>query len=137
MRIVIVGGGIVGLATAHTIAAAQPAEEVIVLERESRVAMHQTARNSSVVHAGLYYKPGSLKARLCRRGVTLLRSFCASAAVPYEECGKVLVATGESELPRLRDIHERAEANGVPGVRWLEPSELRAIEPHAGGIAGL
>ena len=137
MRFVVVGGGILGLATARQLVRSQPEAEVIVFERESAVAQHQTAHNSGVVHAGIYYAPGSLKARLCRRGLTLLRNFCTDRGLPYEACGKVVVATDEREIEPLRRLEERARANGVPGLRWLAGSELTAVEPHVRGVAGL
>lgn len=138
MRFVIVGGGILGLATAHQLTASQTDDaEVFVLEREATLAQHQTAHNSGVVHAGIYYAPGSLKARLCRRGLELLRDFCAQRGLPYDACGKVVVALEDRELEPLRRLAERASANGVPGLRWLEASELASVEPHARGVAGL
>jgi L-2-hydroxyglutarate oxidase LhgO len=137
MRVVIVGGGIVGLATARLLATRDPATEVVVLEKEPEVGLHQTVHNSGVVHAGLYYAPGSLKARLCRRGVGLLRTYCRERGLPYEECGKVVVALEERELPRLDALEQRARANGVPRLRRLSASELQTIEPHAAGLAAL
>ncbi|HEX5145500.1 MAG TPA: FAD-dependent oxidoreductase, partial [Conexibacter sp.] len=95
MRVVVVGGGILGLATARLLARTDERAEVVVLEKDAALATHQTARNSGVVHAGIYYAPGSLKARLCRRGMDLMRAFCAERGVPYEACGKVVVALGE------------------------------------------
>lgn len=137
MRVLIVGGGILGLASARLITLQHPGAEVVVLEKEHDVAQHQTGHNSGVVHAGLYYAPGSLKATLCRRGVGLLKAFCTEGGIPYDECGKVVVATHEEELDRFESIRQRAEANGVPGLRTLTASELREIEPHATGIAAL
>ncbi|HEX7291480.1 MAG TPA: L-2-hydroxyglutarate oxidase [Conexibacter sp.] len=137
MRVVVVGGGILGLATARLIARGQPDADVLVLEREPQLALHQSARNSGVVHAGIYYAPGSLKARLCRRGVALLRAFCGERDIPYEACGKLVVALAPAELPRLERLAQRAHANGVPGLRRLDAGELRTIEPHAAGIAAL
>jgi L-2-hydroxyglutarate oxidase LhgO len=137
MRFVVVGGGILGLATARQLAIARPDAEVTVLEREGALAQHQTSHNSGVVHAGIYYAPGSLKARLCRRGLGLLRDFCTERGLPYEACGKVVVATEEREVEPLRRLEERATANGVPGLRWLEGSELAEVEPHVRGVAGL
>src|SRR4029453_5326370 len=134
-RIGIVGGGIVGVALAHRIAGM--GLDVTVLEKEPALAQHQTGRNSGVVHAGLYYVPGSLKARLCRRGVELLREFCAGYGLAYDECGKVVVALDEGELGRLEAIHDRALANGVPGVRMVGRQELRELEPHVQGVADL
>lgn len=137
MRYVIVGGGILGLATARQLASTSPETDVIVLERESSVARHQTSHNSGVVHAGLYYAPGSLKARLCRRGLILLRDYCAQHGLPYDACGKLVVATDERELEPLRRLSERAAENGVPGLRWLGGDQLAAIEPNVRGVAGL
>jgi L-2-hydroxyglutarate oxidase LhgO len=137
LRYVVVGGGILGLATARQLVTSQPGVEVVVLEREQALAQHQTAHNSGVVHAGIYYAPGSLKATLCRRGLGLLRDFCAERGLPYDACGKVVVAIDEREIEPLRRLEERAKANGVPGLRWLEQSDLAAVEPHVTGVAGL
>jgi L-2-hydroxyglutarate oxidase LhgO len=137
MRYIVVGGGILGLATAHQLVASSPGAEVVVLEKERELARHQTSHNSGVVHAGLYYAPGSLKARLCRRGLGLLRAYCAAHHLPYEGCGKIVVATEERELEPLRRLADRAAANGVPGLRWLADSELATIEPNVTGVAGL
>ncbi|MGD9737082.1 MAG: L-2-hydroxyglutarate oxidase [Solirubrobacterales bacterium] len=133
----IVGGGILGLATARTVLAADPGAVVVVLEREAAVATHQTGHNSGVVHAGIYYPPGSLKARLCRRGMELLREFCAARDIAYEACGKLVVASEERERRRLEALAERAAANQVPGLAWLEGEEMRAVEPHVAGVAAL
>jgi len=137
MRVAVIGAGILGLAAARTIAATEPDAELTVFDKEPEIARHQTSHNSGVLHAGLYYKPGSLKARLCRRGVELMRAYCDEHAIAVEECGKVLVATDEVELGRLDDLLERSEANGVPGVRRLSESELRAVEPHVSGLGGI
>ncbi|GAB3449785.1 L-2-hydroxyglutarate oxidase [Streptomonospora sediminis] len=136
-RIGIVGGGIIGLALARWITLNRPGSRVTVLEKEDAVGRHQTGHNSGVVHAGLYYRPGSLKALLCRRGTTLLRDYCAERALPYEQVGKVLVARDAADAARLDDIERRAESNGVPGVTRLGPDGLREIEPHVSGVAGL
>jgi (S)-2-hydroxyglutarate dehydrogenase len=136
-RIAVVGGGIVGTAVADRLGAVADGARVTVLEKEDSLAYHQTGRNSGVVHAGLYYTPGSLKARLCRRGVGLLKEFCAEHGVAYDEIGKVVVALDEVEESRLAAIEERAKANGVPGVRRIDRDELRSIEPHVSGIAAL
>ncbi len=137
MRFVVVGGGILGLATARQLAVSQPNAEVVVLEQERALAQHQTSHNSGVVHAGIYYAPGSLKARLCRRGLGLLRDFCQERGLPYDACGKVVVAIDEREIEPLRRLEERATANGVPGLRWLESRELAEVEPYVTGVAGL
>jgi L-2-hydroxyglutarate oxidase LhgO len=137
LRYVIVGGGILGLATARQLTSTHADAEVVVLEREAAVAQHQTSHNSGVVHAGIYYAPGSLKARLCRRGLGLLRDYCATRGLPYQACGKVVVALDEREVEPLRRLQERATANGVPGLRWLDQRELAEVEPHVTGVAGL
>ncbi|WP_046470260.1 L-2-hydroxyglutarate oxidase [Allosalinactinospora lopnorensis] len=136
-RIGIVGAGIVGLALARWVTVNRPGARVTVLEKEDRVAAHQTGHNSGVVHAGLYYRPGSLKATLCRRGVGLLREYCAERELPYEEVGKILVARSADDSARLDAIERRAEANGVPGVRRLGPEGLRELEPRVQGTGGL
>src|SRR5512132_147521 len=136
-RVGIVGGGIVGVALAHRIATMGRDVAVTVLEKELGLARHQTGRNSGVVHAGLYYAPGSLKARLCRRGVELLSAFCAANGLACDRCGKVVVALDRDELGRLEAIHQRAVANGVPGVRMIGPGELAELEPHVRGVAAL
>jgi L-2-hydroxyglutarate oxidase LhgO len=135
--IVVVGGGIVGLATALALLARRPAASLVVLEKEAAVASHQTGHNSGVLHAGLYYKPGSLKATLCARGRAMLERFCDQHGVPYERCGKVVVATRPDELPRLDELERRGRANGLSGVRRVGPEELHEIEPHAAGLAAL
>lgn len=137
MRVVIVGGGILGLAAGRLLARERSDVEVVLLEKESSLAQHQTGRNSGVVHAGLYYEPGSLKARLCRRGGELLHAFCRDHELPYDGCGKVLVATRQEELSRLERILERAHANGIAEARLIDAAELRALEPHTVGIAAL
>jgi L-2-hydroxyglutarate oxidase len=134
---VIVGGGIIGLAVARQLTLERPGTQVTVLEKEADIAQHQSGRNSGVVHAGLYYPPVSLKAQLCRRGVGLLRDYCADRGIHYEECGKLLVARNGAERGRLQGIRERAQANGVPGVTLVGPEGLRDIEPHVRGVAGL
>lgn len=136
-RLGVVGAGILGLAIARRFKELRPDADVTVLEKEDRVAMHQTGRNSGVVHAGIYYPPDSLKASLCRRGGEWLRGYCENRAIPLEECGKLVVACDAGELERLDELERRARANGVPGLRRVDQDELRAIEPHAAGIAGL
>jgi L-2-hydroxyglutarate oxidase LhgO len=136
-RFIVIGAGIIGLATAREIRHRHPDAEVTVVDKEAAVGRHQTGHNSGVVHAGLYYAPGSLKARLCTRGRQLLREFCETRDLDYEECGKLVVACGDGEVPALREIEARAQANGVPGLRWLDATALRDIEPHAAGVAAL
>ncbi len=133
---VIVGGGIVGLATARQLALDHPHSTVTVLEKEDRVAAHQTGHNSGVIHAGVYYKPGSLKAQLCRAGAASMVQFCQDHDIPHQVCGKLIVATDASELPRLKALHERALANGLP-VRLLPGDEAREYEPYVSAVAAL
>ncbi|WP_019546029.1 L-2-hydroxyglutarate oxidase [Streptomyces sulphureus] len=133
----VIGGGIIGLAVARELHHALPDADITVFEKEAGVATQQTGHNSGVVHAGLYYEPGSLKARLCRRGVELLAEYADRHDVRYEACGKLVVAQNQGELERLHAIHARAVANGVPDVRMIGPAEIKEIEPHARGIAAL
>ena len=135
-RVAVVGGGIVGLATAWTLAR-EHRRSVVVLEAEPDVARHQTGHNSGVIHSGLYYKPGSLKASNCARGRELLYRFCAERGLPHERCGKLVVAVEEAELPRLDALAERGRANGLAGLERLSPERLREREPHVAGRAGL
>jgi (S)-2-hydroxyglutarate dehydrogenase len=135
--VIIVGGGIVGLAVALQIKRLRPRLRLLVLEKESRVGQHQSGHNSGVIHSGVYYKPGSLKARLCLDGARGMVAFCAEHGIPYEICGKVIVATSEEELPRLEELRGRGEANGLTGLRIIGPEELREIEPHAAGLRAL
>ncbi|MFT4009379.1 MAG: L-2-hydroxyglutarate oxidase [Nocardioidaceae bacterium] len=136
-RIGIVGGGILGLAVARTLLQRRPGTELTVFEAEDRLAAHQTGHNSGVVHAGIYYRPGSLKAQLCTRGRSQLAEFCGEHRLPYIECGKIVVAVGESELGRFEALARTAAANGVPGLRRVDAGGLREIEPHATGLAAL
>ena len=134
--ILVVGGGIVGLGVAHTWLARHPGASAVVLEKEDRVAAHQTGRNSGVIHSGAYYKPGSLKAKTCRRGIDLLTRFCDEHAVAWERCGKVIVATRDDELPRLDTIAGRAAANGV-ACEPIDADRLHELEPHCAGVRAL
>jgi L-2-hydroxyglutarate oxidase len=133
----IVGGGILGLATALKVLEAHPSTRLLVLEKESDIARHQTGHNSGVIHSGLYYKPGSLKAQKCVAGRKALLTFCDRHAVPYEICGKVVVATAEDELPRLEELYRRGVANGLQDIEIIGPERLKELEPHARGIKGL
>lgn len=133
----IVGGGILGLAVAREITRRRPGTRVLVFEKENCVGAHQTGRNSGVVHAGIYYKPGSLKATLCTRGRDLLREYCAEHDLPYVECGKLVVAVDRDELDRFDALEKTARENGVPGLRRLDGDEIHEVEPHAAGIAAL
>ena len=135
--IAIIGGGIIGLATANALVDQNPRRRLILLEAEPRLASHQSGHNSGVIHSGLYYKPGSLKARLCAEGREVMYRFCQDHGIAHERCGKIVVATGEQELPRLQELYGRGEANGLRGMRWLAPEEIREYEPHAAGVRGL
>lgn len=135
--VAIVGGGIIGLATAYRLLERRPRLRLALLEKEPELAMHQSGRNSGVVHAGLYYPVGSLKARLCREGRAELERFCEERGVPLVRCGKVVVATHETELPRLVELRARGEANGLRGLAELGPERLRELEPHAAGLRAL
>jgi (S)-2-hydroxyglutarate dehydrogenase len=136
-NVAIVGGGIVGLALARELIGRNPRSSVCVFERERELATHQSGHNSGVIHAGLYYAPGSLKARLCVQGARELYEYCEQRGIASERCGKVIVAANNSELGRLEQLERRAAANGVPGLRRLDAVGIAALEPHARGIAGL
>ncbi|QOT21584.1 L-2-hydroxyglutarate oxidase [Paenarthrobacter sp. YJN-D] len=136
-RFAVVGGGIIGVAVARELSNKLDGVQVTVYEKEGRLAAHQTGHNSGVVHAGLYYEPGGLKARLCRRGVELLQEFCAAKALPYEACGKLVIAQTPEEQKRLDNIFARATANGVPGARMLGGDRIREVEPNAVGLSAL
>ncbi|NMO56120.1 L-2-hydroxyglutarate oxidase [Actinoplanes sp. TBRC 11911] len=133
----VVGAGIVGLAIARELTRRMPGARVVVVDKEARVAAHQTGHNSGVVHAGIYYRPGSLKAELCTRGRALLREYCQEREIPYEECGKLVVAVRRDELGRLEALASRAGENTVPGLRRVGPGEIKDIEPYATGLSAL
>jgi L-2-hydroxyglutarate oxidase len=135
--IVVIGGGIVGMSFAMQASEAFPQARIVVLEKEDGLARHQTGHNSGVIHSGVYYKAGSLKARLCVAGARAMVEFCAQHAIPYEVCGKLIVATKEEELPRLDDLLIRGKANGLDGLRMIEGAAMREIEPHVGGLRAL
>ncbi|HEX6261685.1 MAG TPA: L-2-hydroxyglutarate oxidase [Actinomycetota bacterium] len=134
--VAVIGGGLLGLATARHLLERRPDLRLAVLEKESALALHQSGRNSGVVHSGIYYKPGSLKARLCREGRSMIERFAADHDIPYEACGKLIVAVEESELGRLAELARRAGANGVE-IEEVGPERIRELEPHAVGIRGL
>lgn len=134
-KVGIIGGGIIGIALARALTAR--GEDVTVLEKEARLAQHQTGHNSGVVHAGIYYAPGSLKAELCARGLRRTREFCEEKGLPYREVGKLVVAVDENELPKLAELEKRATENGVPDLRRISIAEMREIEPHVQGVAAL
>src|ERR1700704_2080896 len=135
--ITIIGGGIIGLATALEITQRWSSLKLAVLEKEDRLAAHQTGHNSGVIHSGIYYKPGSLKAQTCVTGAKAIIAFCQQHNIPYEICGKVVVATSQTEIPRLEELHRRGTANGVEGMEMIGPERLRELEPHATGIKAL
>jgi len=136
-NVIVIGGGVVGLAVALEITHRFPHLRLLLLEKEDQVARHQSGHNSGVIHSGVYYKPGSLKARLCVAGAAAMIEFCCEHGIPHKVCGKVVVATSPDELPRLEDLRRRGEANGLIGLRLLGPEELREIEPHAAGLQAL
>jgi L-2-hydroxyglutarate oxidase len=136
-RLVIIGGGIVGLATAVKLLARRPGLQVTLLEKEARVGTHQSTHNSGVLHAGLYYKPGSRKARLAVHGIREMIQFCKEHGIAHEICGKLVVATDAEEVIRLRTLLERGQQNGLRGLQWLEAGAMREIEPHVAGIAAV
>lgn len=133
----VVGGGIVGLAIARELGLRRPHARVVVVEKEDRLGAHQTGHNSGVVHAGIYYKPGSLKAELCTRGRTLLREYCAERGLPYDECGKLVVAVDPAELGRFEALERTARENGVPGLVRVEGPDITGVEPAARGLVAL
>src|SRR6266850_4627653 len=135
--LVVVGGGIIGLATAREILLRAPGARVAVLEKELALAQHQTGHNSGVIHTGVYYRPGSLKARLCVEGRAALLRFCDAKGIPYELSGKLIVAVEERERPVLEELESRGRANGVKGLELLPGDAIRGREPHAAGIAAL
>jgi L-2-hydroxyglutarate oxidase len=135
--VAVIGGGIVGAATAMALLEATPGLSLVLLEKETRLAAHQTGHNSGVIHSGLYYRPGSLKAQNCTAGREALYAFCAEHAVPHECCGKVVIATREEELPQLAELEKRGRQNGLAGLRRLDAAQLREFEPQVAGFAGL
>ena len=137
LDIAIVGGGIVGLSTARTLAERYSGLGIAVFEKELDVAQHQTGHNSGVIHSGIYYRPGSLRARMAVEGSKRMMSFCAEHGIPFDRCGKVIVATAKSQIPALEELVRRGDANGVPDVRMIGPDELAELEPHATGIQAL
>jgi L-2-hydroxyglutarate oxidase LhgO len=135
--IVVIGGGIVGLSTAMHLTRRFPRVRLQLLEKEDRVARHQTGHNSGVIHSGIYYQPGSLKARFCVEGAAAMIAFCREHGLPHAICGKVIVATNHAEIARLPPLLERGQSNGIAGLRLLDAAQLREIEPHCGGIGGI
>lgn len=137
MRVAVIGGGIVGLATAHQLLRRYPQVQLLLLEKEAGPGRHQSGHNSGVLHAGLSYKPGSVKARLAVEGLRRMVEFCQEHAIPFDQCGKIVVATSEAEIPRLHALLERGQANGLAGLELMRGEQIRAIEPHAAGIESI
>jgi (S)-2-hydroxyglutarate dehydrogenase len=135
--VLIIGGGVVGLGVALEITRRFPRQKLLLIEKEDRVAAHQSGHNSGVIHSGVYYKPGSLKAKLCVSGAAAMVAFCREHGIPHNVCGKVIVAMNSDELPGLEELKRRGEANGLVGLRLIGPEELREIEPHAKGLRAL
>src|SRR5271156_3009454 len=135
--VAVIGAGIVGLAVGLQLIRKNPDLKVIILDKENEVASHQTGHNSGVIHSGLYYKPGSLKARLCVEGSAAMIRFCEDHAIPHDVCGKIIVATEEREIPGLNELLRRGRANGVSNLRELDPQQIREVEPHAVGLRGI
>jgi L-2-hydroxyglutarate oxidase len=135
--VIVVGGGIVGLAVALDITKRLPRLRLLLLEKEDRVGRHQSGHNSGVIHSGVYYKPGSQKAKLCVEGARAMIEFCRANNIPYKICGKVIVATHEEEFPRLEELRRRGEANGLTGLQMIGPEQLSEVEPHASGLRAL
>jgi L-2-hydroxyglutarate oxidase len=135
--VAIIGAGIVGLAVGLHLVRRAPGTKLLILDKENEVAAHQTGHNSGVIHSGLYYKPGSLKARLCVEGAAAMVRFCREYGLPYEVCGKLVVATEENQVPSLKELLRRGNANGLAGLRELDPGQIREIEPHAAGVRGI
>jgi L-2-hydroxyglutarate oxidase len=135
--IAVIGGGIVGLAAARELLRRRPGARLLVVEKERRLGMHQTGHNSGVIHSGIYYAPGSLKAKACVAGAAALMEYCESKGIPFERCGKVIVARSDAELPGLNELYRRGQANGVPGLEMIGPERLHEIEPHVRGVRAL
>lgn len=135
--IIVIGGGIVGLSVAMHFTKTFPNLRLLLVEKEDSVARHQSGHNSGVIHSGIYYKPGSLKAKLCVEGAAAMQAFCREHGIAYEICGKVIVATTDEEVPRLQSLLERGQANGIPGLRLLKKEEIKEREPHCGGVGWL
>lgn len=135
--VVVVGGGIVGAAAAREVSLRHPKLRMAIVEKENRLAVHQSGHNSGVIHAGIYYKPGSLKAKLCVEGLHAMYKYCDEKKIPYKKVGKLIVATDELEVKRLKDLEDRGRQNNVPDLRVLEGKEIQEIEPHCKGLKAL
>jgi len=137
MKILVVGGGLVGLGTARALRTRYPAAQLVVVDKERTFGAHQSTHNSGVMHSGLYYRPGSARARLVRRGIAMLQDYCEQRGVVHERCGKLVVAASDDEVPRLQALFERGKENGLSGLRWLDAAEAREIEPHVNVVAAV
>ncbi|MBH09593.1 MAG: L-2-hydroxyglutarate oxidase [Candidatus Marinimicrobia bacterium] len=135
--VVIIGGGIVGLATGHALLKLNPSLKIIIFEKEQRLGQHQTGHNSGVIHSGIYYKPGSLKAKTCRRGIDLLLQFCDYFSISYDMCGKIIIATDQKEISTLSMLMKRGQDNGIRGLKMLSETELKEHEPYATGLKAI
>lgn len=135
--VIIAGAGIVGLATAYALLKKKPEAKILIIEKENQIAKHQTGHNSGVIHSGIYYKPGSLKAQNCMTGYHMLLAFCDAHHIPYELCGKIIVATQQEELERLDTLHERGIANGLSNLKYINEAEIKELEPYSAGIKAL
>lgn len=135
--IVITGGGIVGLATAYQLKKKNPGLNIVLLEKEDGIARHQTGHNSGVIHSGIYYKPGSLKAQNCIRGYDMLLQFAKDQGIAYDLCGKIIVATGQEQVPAMENVYKRGIENGLQNLKWLSAGELKEYEPHVNGVGGI
>ena len=135
--VTIIGGGIIGLATGHSLLSQNPGLKILILEKESQIGQHQTGHNSGVIHSGIYYKPNSLKAINCRNGIDLLLKFCEQNNIPYDMCGKVIVATKEDQFGTLEMLYNRGISNGIKGIKKLSSYELREYEHYASGLSAL
>lgn len=135
--VAVIGGGIVGVATAKALTEQAPGARVVILEKEAHLAAHQTGNNSGVIHSGLYYRPGSLKARNCTEGREALYAFCEAEGIAHERCGKIVVAVDEEQLPALDELERRGRENGLSDITRIDGADLRSYEPHVSGIAGL
>src|SRR5437879_13491334 len=135
--IAVVGAGLLGLATARELLQRYPGRRLAILEKEAAIASHQSGHNSGVIHSGIYYAPGSLKARLCVEGASLLTTYCDERGIPYRRVGKLIVATEEAELPKLEELFRRGETNGVAGLTLLQAAQIGEVEPHARGLRAI
>lgn len=135
--LIIIGAGLIGLSTARAILKREPSLKLAIVEKEETIAMHQSGRNSGVIHSGIYYKPGSLKANMCVAGAEAMYAYCKEKQIPTQQCGKVIIAVKDNELQRLENLYKRGQENGVPHIQWLDAQELKKKEPYAAGLAAV